>query len=444
MKGIKNIYTMAAGMLLATSLSGCSSSDEPLTGNESIDKETIHTCEMRFSGNRPSFEDTTRADEGWKDGDKLYLAVGKEFTIHGTAEYYQGKWIVNYSGTLTEGDEGLCKVVYIDNPGWTNTWVVSMTEQSAVYETSEGTYKFVDGALSVAATLSPKTGRIRFAGSNDQKITVAGISYYNSFDCSTGKFVKSSTVFQETVTDGYTPYIYGEFTTPDNPYITLLTSDNAFSRRPGASVMQAGESGYMTIPSESTQVGWQNAAVFSVNGVEFVMIPVKYEKGNYLLAQTETTTRLYNAAVNSTSSSLTPYSGLSLSSWQSWLETLNLMTGLKTVIPTADQWQYAYKGGSLSQGYLYSGSNIIGDVAWYSGNSGSNPHSVATLQPNELGFYDMSGNLAELVSEEEESYFWYGGYYRSSANECLVSSKLSIYSTGYGGLRFAMNFGEAN
>ncbi|MDE6009662.1 MAG: formylglycine-generating enzyme family protein [Muribaculaceae bacterium] len=442
MKGIKNIYTVAAGLLLATSLSGCSSPDEPMPGNESTENKDVHTCEMTFTGNRPSFDAGTRADEGWKDGDKLYLALGEEFTIHGTAEYYQGKWVVNYAGTLAEGEEGLCKVVYIDNPDWTNAWVVSMNEQSSVYETMEGTYKFADGKLSVTAVLTPKTGRIRFAGENGEKVIVAGISYYSSFDCATGKFVKSSIVCQETIANGYTPYIYGEFTTPEKPYLTLMTADNAFSRRPGAAMLNAGESGYMTIPSETAHIGWQNAAVFSVNGVEFVMIPVKYDKGNYMLAQTETTTQLYNAVNNSSSTSLTPYSGIATETWLAWLESLNTQTGLKTVVPTLDQWQYAYKGGSLSRGYLYSGSNTIGEVAWYRGNASSNKHYVGSLQPNELGFYDMSGNVAELVSdgEEETGYYYYGGYYGSYADQCLVSSQLNTSYTDYSGLRFAMNF----
>ncbi|NLO11020.1 MAG: formylglycine-generating enzyme family protein [Candidatus Cloacimonetes bacterium] len=64
-------------------------------------------------------------------------------------------------------------------------------------------------------------------------------------------------------------------------------------------------------------------------------------------------------------------------------------------LPTEMEWMFAAKGGNQSQGYTYSGSNNIGDVAWYSNNSGSTTHAVGTKAPNELGIYDMTGNVWE-------------------------------------------------
>ena len=65
---------------------------------------------------------------------------------------------------------------------------------------------------------------------------------------------------------------------------------------------------------------------------------------------------------------------------------------------------YAARGGKHSQGYKYSGSNTLGNVAWYDNNSGSTTHAVGTKTPNELGIYDMSGNVFEWCSD------WYGSY----------------------------------
>jgi hypothetical protein len=78
---------------------------------------------------------------------------------------------------------------------------------------------------------------------------------------------------------------------------------------------------------------------------------------------------------------------------------LNQMTGLSFDLPTEAEWQFAARGGNRSKGYLYAGSDNVRDVAWYSSNSGGVTHTVATKQPNELGIYDMSGNVFEWCSD---------------------------------------------
>ena len=73
-------------------------------------------------------------------------------------------------------------------------------------------------------------------------------------------------------------------------------------------------------------------------------------------------------------------------------------------LPTEAEWEYAARGGNRSRGYKYSGSNSIGGVAWYKDNSGDKTHVVGTKSPNELGIYDMSGNVWEWCQD------WYGRY----------------------------------
>jgi len=87
---------------------------------------------------------------------------------------------------------------------------------------------------------------------------------------------------------------------------------------------------------------------------------------------------------------------------------LNKITGKTFRLPTEAEWEYAARGGNMSQGYKYSGSNTIDDVAWYYDNSSETTHEVGTKAPNELGLYDMSGNVYEWCSD------WYG-WYSSSA-----------------------------
>ncbi len=89
---------------------------------------------------------------------------------------------------------------------------------------------------------------------------------------------------------------------------------------------------------------------------------------------------------------------------QRFLEYLNEMTGLHFRLPTEAQWEYAARGGSRSNGYRYSGSDNINSVAWYAGHSGNSTHPVGLKPANELGLYDMSGNVLEWCSD------WYGLY----------------------------------
>jgi formylglycine-generating enzyme required for sulfatase activity len=78
-------------------------------------------------------------------------------------------------------------------------------------------------------------------------------------------------------------------------------------------------------------------------------------------------------------------------------------------LPTEAEWEYAARGGNQSRGYTYSGSNNVDEVAWYNGNSGSATHAVGQKGPNEMGLYDMSGNVWEWCKD------WYGGdYYKIS------------------------------
>ena len=93
---------------------------------------------------------------------------------------------------------------------------------------------------------------------------------------------------------------------------------------------------------------------------------------------------------------------------QEFIRKLNAKTGRNFRLPTEAEWEFAARGGNRSNHYKYSGSNYINDVAWFTDNSGGHPHAVGGKQANELGLYDMSGNVYEWCSD------WYGSYSSSS------------------------------
>ena len=88
---------------------------------------------------------------------------------------------------------------------------------------------------------------------------------------------------------------------------------------------------------------------------------------------------------------------------KAFCDKLSAKTGKNYTLPTEAQWEFAARGGVKSKGYKYSGSNTIGDVAWYAGNS-MTTHSVGTKAPNELGIYDMTGNVWEWCADGLDLY----------------------------------------
>ncbi len=134
---------------------------------------------------------------------------------------------------------------------------------------------------------------------------------------------------------------------------------------------------------------------------------------SYRIGKYEVTQDLWEAVMGSNPSyfkgARRPVEQISWDDCQTFINKLNELTGQNFRLPTEAEWEFAARGGNSSRGYKYSGSNSIDAVAWYEKNGGDQPHDVGTKSPNELGVYDMSGNVWEWCSE------WYGEY--SSASQ---------------------------
>lgn len=198
---------------------------------------------------------------------------------------------------------------------------------------------------------------------------------------------------------------------------------------------------------------------YTVNGVSFTMINVKggsfmmgspdidgdardnegpihkVTLSDYSIGETQVTQELWKAVMGSNPSRFTgnlqcPVEQVSWNDCQTFIKKLNQLTGENFRLPTEAEWEYAARGGKDSKRYKYSGSNTIGDVAWYIDNSSSKTHPVKTKHSNELGIYDMSGNVLEWC------YDWYGDY-SSFAQTNPTGSSSGSYRVLRGGSWFS-------
>ena len=242
-----------------------------------------------------------------------------------------------------------------------------------------------------------------------------------------------------------------------------------------------------TVYGETKTFETNNLNTFTVNGVSFEMVYVEggtfdmgatSEQGSdadsdeypvhsvtlsgYYIGKCEVTQELWEAVMGSNPSHFKgaqkPVESVSWYDCQEFVSRLNRLTGRTFRLPTEAEWEYAARGGNKSLHYKYSGSGNIGKVAWYTENSGNSTHAVGTKTANELGIYDMSGNVWEWCSD------WYGSYsagaqtnpqgpssgsrrvlrggswYRSARN-CRVSDRGSIdpsFSSIHYGLRLVL------
>ena len=161
-----------------------------------------------------------------------------------------------------------------------------------------------------------------------------------------------------------------------------------------------------------------NVKTFYVNGVSFEMVEVRggtlfpyyvadsvygVTLSGYYIGKTEVTQALWKAVMGSNPSYFKgdnlPVECVSWNDCQEFICKLNSLTGQNFRLPTEVEWEFACRGGNNSRGYRFSGSDNFEEVTWYGGNSGQRTHPVGTKLPNELGIYDMSGNVKEWCND---------------------------------------------
>jgi formylglycine-generating enzyme required for sulfatase activity len=167
---------------------------------------------------------------------------------------------------------------------------------------------------------------------------------------------------------------------------------------------------------------------------------------DYYLGETEVTQAQWRAVMGNNPSNFKdcdecPVERVSWNDVKDFISKLNsLSRGARYRLPTEAEWEYAARGGSLSKGYKYAGSDEVDEVAWYDDNSGYKTHPVRMKKSNELGIYDMSGNVREWCSDWKSDYssgsqtnptgpntggirVYRGGGWGSLAGNCRVSNR---------------------
>ena len=134
---------------------------------------------------------------------------------------------------------------------------------------------------------------------------------------------------------------------------------------------------------------------------------------SFSIGKYEVTQKLWKAVMGTNPSDFKgdnlPVENVSWNDVQEFIRKLNAKTGKHYRLPAEAEWEYAARGGNRSRGYKYSGSDNLSSVAWYNENSGSKTHPVGTKSSNELGIYDMTGNVWEWCLD------WYDSSYYSSS-----------------------------
>ena len=375
---------------------------------------------LEYSSNE-DFSDLKQTEMKWDED--CFMAVASQLEVN-TKYYYKVVFKGKYN--LTETEVGSFTTLECYEPTVTTTEVTNVAQTTA---TCGGKVTSDGGATVTARGVCWSTSQTPTV--NDNKTTDGkGTGSYTS---NISNLTPNTTYYVRAYATNEKGTSYGEeksFTTIKVLFEETVDSDgNSIMTLNGNVIfkMIAVEGGTFQMGATSEQGTEAESSEKPVHSVTL---------SDYYIGETEVTQELWEAVMGSNPSDFSgypqrPVEQVSWNDCQAFILKLNELTGKNFRLPTEAEWEYAARGGNKSQGYKYSGSNTIGNVAWYTDNSSLTTHDVKTKQANELGIYDMSGNVWEWCQD------WYGIY--SSGSQTNPAGPTSGYGRVYRGGSWQFN-----
>ena len=460
-----------AVLLMAFAAMAFSSCSEPMIDAELEGARKVYTAELAFNASLTTFDAETRASSAsWENGANVFLqfAVGDSF-VQGLAIYdaVSSKWKLEFYEEIVSGEELTCHAYYFENPVEIAYENIELDENSIVYRDLEASYYYDGKVLTLNAHLAPISGRIRYEGEPGYAYTFAGVSRYLRYNFSTNELTTTSVSYKGNLPEsGKSEYYYVFFPEESAREIYFYDKENnsRYTKKCQEGILANGKSGFLTIPTINSHNGWKSdwlKKTYTVGDVSFNMILV--DKGtfimgsdnseaqssakpahkvtltkDYYIGETEVTQALWEEIMwEAAEAGEENYPKTYSSGSSKFINRLIDVTGIQFRYPTEAEWEFAAKGGNLSCGYVYSGSNELSEVGWYKENSDGTAHAVMQKIPNELGIYDMSGNVTEIC-------FAVPTYTVESVIDPVTDYKYNSSCTTYRGGAYGSDYYECN
>ncbi|MBP3552296.1 MAG: Ig-like domain-containing protein [Bacteroidaceae bacterium] len=273
----RNVVNFVSTIVFGTICMMTACSSEEL--NDIVEEEFVEgihwqRADINLHVNRVNFDAqagvTRSVDEGWKDGDRIYLILkdkdGNNVQAYVEYDATAASWgQVEYDGYksyLTCTTPRTVEAYYFDGTVDVTASDITFDATTGLYVCMKGTYTYpADGDLDVNISLAPLTSRIRFTGESGEDLTISsGVKTYTAFSRATGKLneTEESNVVSVDAT-GSTPYIYGIFADSEKPSLIVKNNGDIFKTVFDSStdVLQVGHSGYMTLPTVDSHRGWK-------------------------------------------------------------------------------------------------------------------------------------------------------------------------------------------